>query len=118
MPLKSQVLSGNARLEQAAAGNTVISSAPTADDSVRRLQKALVATLNIKMPVSFPNGQNQEPDGIFGNETYQAVVAFQKMAFPKDARQWDGRVGKLTIAEMDKRLPARGTAEGPRSTVG
>jgi len=33
MPLKSQVLSGNARLEQAAAGNTIISSAPTADDS-------------------------------------------------------------------------------------
>lgn len=116
MALKSRLLAGNARLEQAAAGNAVIKAAPPADDAdaVRRIQKALVAILRIQMPLSFPDGPNQEPDGKFGNETYQAVVSFQKLAFPNDSRQWDGRVGKFTIGEMDQRLPTGGgTAPTP-----
>jgi hypothetical protein len=112
MALQSEILSGNSRLDQAAAGNAVIRAAPPHDDAdaVRRIQKGLVAILRIQMPLSFPNGPNGEPDGKFGNETFQAVIDFQKMAFPNDSRQWDGRVGRLTLGEMDSRLPARGRA--------
>ena len=109
MPLQSKILSGNggnARLEEAAAGGRSIRPAPPHDDvdAVQRIQRALVA-LDHKLPRSFPKGESGDPDGRYGTETMNAVIAFQKKAFPKDPRQWDGRVGQLTLAEMDKRLP-------------
>lgn len=34
-----------------------------------------------------------EPDGIFGTDTQNKTIAFQKKAFPNDKNQWDGIVG-------------------------
>ena len=44
------------------------------------------------------------------------MIAFQKKVFPTDLWQWDGRVGKNTLREMDLRLP-KGPAPIPSSTV-
>lgn len=38
-------------------------------------------------------------DGVFGNDTYKAVVAFQKDAF-SDKKEWDGIVGFKTINKL------------------
>lgn len=107
MPFKSLILAGSPRLEQAAAGGPAVKPAPPPDnpDAVRRIQKALVA-LGFPLPLSFPNGPNQDPDGKYGQETFTAVIAFQRKAFPTDPSQWDGRVGKNTLAKMDAMLPA------------
>lgn len=106
MALRSVILSGNTRLEQVSNGAPSVKRKPPADDidAVRRIQKALVA-LGVPLPNSFPNGPSAEPDGIFGNETHNGVVKFQMTAFAGSASEWDGRVGKATIWEMDKRLP-------------
>ena len=39
-------------------------------------------------------------DGIFGGGTKNAVIAFQKKAFPTDKKQWDGIVGSATRAKL------------------
>jgi peptidoglycan hydrolase-like protein with peptidoglycan-binding domain len=80
--------------------------------AVRALQCALHA-LGAAMPRSFPNGYEKPPDGKYGDETYQAVIAFQKALFPKDPGQWDGRVGKLTLGAMDRALVGKGPAPNP-----
>jgi hypothetical protein len=103
--LKSAVLAGNARLDGAAAGGPSIKKAPPADDpdAVRRIQRALVA-LGFPMPRSFPGGPTSQPDGEFGDETFQRVISFQRREFPKDSGQWDGRCGKDTLGRMDALL--------------
>jgi peptidoglycan hydrolase-like protein with peptidoglycan-binding domain len=109
MPLQSSILAGNARLEQAHAGGPSVKPGPPHDDvdAVRRIQRALVA-LGFSLPLSFPNGPNADPDGIYGSETRQAVVAFQKRAFPNSFSEWDGRTGTKTLTAMDGLLPAAG----------
>lgn len=107
MAFRSPILQGSTRLDQAAApGGRPIRPAPPPDDpeAVRRIQKALRDLLKIPMKKSFVNGPDQEPDGKFGNETREAVIDFQRRAFPNDPRQHDGHVGPLTLAEMDKAL--------------
>lgn len=107
MTLQSAILAGNARLEQAGSGGPSVKRRPPGDeaDAVRRVQNALVA-LGFPLPSSFPNGAGGgAPDGPFGNETFLAVQKFQKQAFPAPPSEWDGRVGKNTLAEMDRRLP-------------
>src|SRR5262249_38262313 len=107
MALRSKFLAGNARLEQAAAGGPSVKPLPVPEDAeaLRRIQRALAA-LGYPLPGSFPGGPQQPRDGRFGPETRAAVVAFQGDVFPDDSQQWDGRVGRLTLAEMDKRLLA------------
>lgn len=39
-------------------------------------------------------------DGHFGEGTRKAVIAFQKMHFPNDARQWDGIIGSNTWKKL------------------
>jgi peptidoglycan hydrolase-like protein with peptidoglycan-binding domain len=113
--LTSDILAGSPRLEEAASGGPSVKKKPLADDpdAVRRIQKALVA-LGFPLPISFAAGPSGEPDGIFGQETYQAVLAFQKREFPKEPGQWDGRVGKNTLARMDKLL---GPSTGDSTTL-
>lgn len=41
-----------------------------------------------------------EEDGSFGTNTYNAVLAVQKHAFPNDSSQWDGQVGTRTWAKL------------------
>jgi putative peptidoglycan binding protein len=105
MALKSQILSGNSRLERAAVGPPSVKPAPPKDDldAVRRIQRALVA-LGHPLPKSFPDGATKDPDGKYGQETYEAVIAFQKRVFPGKPDQWDGRVGKNTLKNMDDKL--------------
>lgn len=100
--LSSTILAGNARLENAAAGGVSVKRAPPADDvdAVRRIQTALVE-LGFNLPFSFMSGT---ADGKFGDETYRAVLEFQRAVFPKDPSQWDGRVGKNTLGKMDEML--------------
>jgi peptidoglycan hydrolase-like protein with peptidoglycan-binding domain len=105
--LQSPMLAGNARLESAAGGGPSVKKAPPADDpdAVARIQKALVA-LGFSLPRSFPAGEDQEPDGKFGDETHSKVIAFQKQVFPNAAGEWDGRCGPKTLAKMDEALLA------------
>jgi hypothetical protein len=68
--------------------------------AVHLVQMALL-DLGVKMPVSTGN-PNSSPDGIFGEETKQAVIKFQKDNKPlKD----DGIIGPKTLLELDKRFP-------------
>ena len=103
--LQSAILAGNARLDSAASGGPSVKKAPPADDpdAVGRIQKGLVA-LGFSMPRSFPAGAAGEPDGKFGDETFQTVLAFQKKAFPNEPGQWDGRCGRNTLGRMDELL--------------
>ena len=39
-------------------------------------------------------------DGIFGNDTYSAVIKFQKKAFPNEPKEWDGIIGTKTWAKL------------------
>ncbi|NZA28593.1 peptidoglycan-binding protein [Luteimonas sp. SJ-92] len=112
MALKSTTLAGSARLEQAAAGGPSVKKGPPHDvaDAVGRIQRALVQ-LGYPMPKSFPGYPAGEPDGIFGAETHATVLAFQKQAFAKEYSQWDGRVGRNTLARMDERLSSAGPEE-------
>jgi peptidoglycan hydrolase-like protein with peptidoglycan-binding domain len=103
MTLKSDILAGSPRLELAASGGPSVRMGAHEPDAVKRIQKALVA-LGFPMPISFPNGPAGEPDGIFGQETYQKVIAFQRREFPKKPAEWDGRVGRNTLARMDELL--------------
>ena len=103
MALQSEILSGNQRLDAAAAGGPSIKKRPPDDDpdAVARIQRALVE-LGHPLPISFGSGM---ADGVFGNETFNAVVAFQKKVFPGQWSEWDGRVGQKTLAKMDEMLP-------------
>ena len=113
MALMSPPLAGSARLEQAAAGGTSVKKGPPHDDpdAVGRIQRALLK-LGASMPKSFPAGPTGEPDGIFGSETYGCVMDFQKREFAGQYSQWDGRVGKNTLAKMDERLASLAPEEG------
>lgn len=111
MPLQSAILSGNQRLEQVLLGAPSVKRKPPADDpdAVRRIQIALVNLGMGPMPKSFPNGHNNAPDGDYGDETVAKVQKFQRTVFPNSPNEWDGRVGKKTLDEMDRRLP-KGTS--------
>ena len=120
--LKSTLLSGNQRLEQASNGPPSIRKRPPDDDAdaVRRIQKALVK-LGFNLPKSFKSGPNAEPDGLYGPETEKAVRDFQKKAFPGKMSEWDGRCGPKTLAAMDARLattaPPKGVFLPPRTEM-
>jgi peptidoglycan hydrolase-like protein with peptidoglycan-binding domain len=114
MALQSEILAGNARLELAANGGPSVKPAPPADDvdAVKRIQRAL-QRLGQPLPKSFPNGPTGEPDGKYGQETFQAVIKFQQQVFPTQPGEWDGRVGKKTLEKMDALLPKKGGAPTP-----
>ena len=113
MALQSAILSGNPRLEAVSNGAPSVKKQPPADDpeAVKAIQRALVE-LGHPLPISYQSGG---PDGIFGNETYNAVIAFQKKVFPGEWKEWDGRVGQKTLAKMDELLPS---AEEPDRFIG
>ncbi len=119
MPLQSTILKGNARLEAVSLGGPAIRRAPPDDDvdAVKRIQKAL-ASLGYPMPNSFPSGPTGEPDGKFGNETHQTVIAFQKKAFPGAVLEWDGRVGPKTLQKLDEALPKTVNPPSPPPPAG
>jgi len=103
--LRHPILAGNMRLQRAAAGPPSVKPQPALEDpdAVRRIQQAL-AQLGF-----FADGADLP--GVFGSGTSAAVVAFQQSAFPADSSQWDGFVGRNTLARLDARLLA---GPGPR----
>ncbi|MDJ0642223.1 MAG: peptidoglycan-binding domain-containing protein [Erythrobacter sp.] len=112
--LKSALLASNARLQQASNGPPSIRKRPPDDDkdAVQRIQKAL-SRFGFKLPKSFPQGPDLEPDGLYGPETEGAVRDFQKQEFAGQMSQWDGRCGPNTLGKMDLRL-----AENPVKPTG
>lgn len=52
-------------------------------------------------------------DGDFGNDTKNAVIAFQKDAFPDEPGEWDGIVGKKTKAAIEKALKEKTSGGKP-----
>jgi len=109
MALQSAILKGNIpnpRLEQAADGPPAIKAGPPDDDveAIQRIQQALVS-VGHPLPRSFASGR---PDGKFRGETKQGVIDFQKRVFSGEPAQWDGRVGKKTLAKLDERLERDG----------
>jgi hypothetical protein len=110
MPLTHPILAGSTRLNEILdKGAPSVKPAPPRDDvgAVQRIQRALVA-LGYGLPKSFPEGPDKDPDGIFGQEVLEAVLAFQKLAFPGHPEEWDGRVGKKVLEKMVENLPKRG----------
>lgn len=65
---------------------------------IHLVQQALV-DLGFPMPIS-SKSEHYSPDGIFGKETDTVVKAFQTKAGLKA----DGKIGPLTIRELDKRI--------------
>jgi hypothetical protein len=114
MALKNPLLSGSPRLRQVSEGGPILKSAPPHDDvdAVQRIQTALRTLTKNPMPKSFVNGPTKPPDGKFGIETHNVVISFQKLAFPNDPREWDGRIGPKTIQKMDAMLPPGGGGGG------
>jgi hypothetical protein len=68
-------------------------------DTVRILQSALIQ-LGHSMRIS--TQKSGSPDGIFGSETDRCVKDFQCKALPQYAP--DGKVGPLTLGQLDTRL--------------
>jgi len=115
MTLQSDILAGSPRLELAASGGPSVKKGEHEPDAVKRIQNGLLA-LGFAMPNSFPNGPGGEPDGIFGQETVNTVIAFQRREFPDKPAEWDGRVGRKTLGRMDELLS--GTGDEPESLPG
>ena len=103
MPLQSTILANNARLENACNGGPSVKKRLPDDDpsAVQAIQRALVE-LGFPLPLSFKSGS---ADGIFGDETFNAVMKFQQKAFPGQWAEWDGRCGPKTLEAMDALLP-------------
>src|SRR5262249_20408274 len=98
---RSLLFSGSDGLRLAANNNPPLRVGSTGD-AVRCLQLALVA-LGHRMPVSVPAG-SKRADGIFGPETQQAVIEFQR----RNGLVPDGVAGRLTLARLDALLVGSG----------
>jgi peptidoglycan hydrolase-like protein with peptidoglycan-binding domain len=112
MPLQSQILANNPRLENANSGGPSVKKRLPDDEpsAVKAIQRALAA-LGHPLPQSFTSG---DADGVFGDETFNAVQKFQQKAFPGQWSEWDGRCGPKTLQAMDERLPKQ-AAPQPKS---
>jgi hypothetical protein len=98
--LKSDFFASSHRLQLAATIGPPVRRGELDSDAVRRVQLALTH-LGFPLPLSFRDGG---PDGIFGAETYAALVAFQKRSFPMQSGEWDGVAGSKTLGQLDSRL--------------
>jgi len=106
MALKSAAFRGNQRLERAALNNPPLAQGEKGH-GVALLQAALI-TLKFHLPVS--TRKHGAPDGIFGPETKNAVMAFQASQ-PLTA---DGIAGKNTITLLDFLLPVAPAPKPPK----
>jgi hypothetical protein len=92
--LKSPRFAGNPRLE-AVYDNSPAMRKGEQGDAVKRVQQALIDD-GLAMPIS--TRKTGEPDGIFGDETYNAVLQFQI----KHQLGKDGVVGRQTLGKLDE----------------
>ena len=63
-------------------------------DEVKYLQEALNSVMNSKLNV----------DGIFGSNTQNALISFQKKVFPNNSSEWDGVYGSKTSKKLSEYL--------------
>ncbi|WP_165225217.1 peptidoglycan-binding domain-containing protein [Aquisphaera insulae] len=114
MALKSDLLRGNARLEQASQGPPSIKPQPAIEDpdAITRIQYALKQLGYLPKTLGTTDDFGDKI-GIFGPVTTAAVKAFQMAAFPGVPSEWDGKVGKGTLAKLDARLSDPGPQPGP-----
>lgn len=97
-----------ARFQQAANNTPTIKKGENNKHAVRILQQALI-DLHFPLPISID--KYDSPDGDFGNETHEAVKAFQRKHFPGETP--DGKVGKNTLSKLDDLLPLPGAPLPP-----
>lgn len=111
MAERHPLFTGVPRLDEAfASPSRTIRPAPPKDDpaAIRRIQRVLAILVGEGfMNKSFPNGFDQEPDGQYGQQTMDAVIRFQKQAFPNKPSEWDGRCGPKTLQALNDALPGR-----------
>lgn len=100
-----------ARFQQAANNTPTIKKGEKDKQAVRILQQALI-DLHFPLPIS--TKKYDSPDGDFGNETHDAVRAFQRKYFPGETP--DGKVGKNTLSKLDDLLPLPGAPLPPLPT--
>ncbi len=108
MALDSPRFKNNARLQQAA-NNSPAMKKLEKGPAVAIVQQALI-DLGFAMPKSTKSGS---PDGDFGSETYNSVVAFQK----KYGLGVDGVVGRQSMTKLDQLLPTT-TPPKPSNNTG
>lgn len=99
MSLTSPRFKGDATLAKVETNQVVLQKGATGTP-VHLVQMALL-DLGFKMPVTTGN-PNNSPDGIFGEETRQIVMDFQKRS---GTLVDDGIVGQKTIRELDRLFP-------------
>jgi peptidoglycan hydrolase-like protein with peptidoglycan-binding domain len=98
MPLTSPRFAGCTRLQQAALNSPALRQGEKGEP-VAIVQRALV-DLGYLMPIT--TKKTGSPDGIYGPETAQVVLQFQK----KHGLSPDGITGKQTLSKLDELLPA------------
>lgn len=108
MPLSSPRFASNSRLQKAA-DNAPPLRRGEIGDGVWSIQKAMI-DLGYPMPIS--TKKFDEPDGIFGDETFKTIYQFQK----DQGLATDGVVGRNTMARLDELFPtgAPPTPQPPR----
>lgn len=99
MGLASKRFAAVQRLESASRNSPPIKMGESGE-GVRVLQLAFMS-LEYPMPISTKN-YTQEPDGIFGAETFSAVKTFQG----RNGLQQDGIVGRDTLGKLDQLFSA------------
>lgn len=100
MPLKSPRFANDPRLQRAAENNPPMGWGESGEP-VRKVQQALI---DLGFPLPLSTRRTGSPDGVFGKETYNAVLAFQR----RERFSADGVVGKDTLGRMDTLLPNAG----------
>jgi hypothetical protein len=106
MPLKSQFLRGDTRLEAAAVSDGAHITPGASGPHVGRIQQALIAL----------DGAAIEPDSKYGPATAAAVLAYkQKRNIVNRSRQTqaDNIVGIMTMASLDQEMLAKETPAEP-----
>ena len=107
MALKSPLLQGNVRLQQASERPPSIAPLPALEPDTQAVQKIQQALVQLGfLPANFGTGAAGglgvvEQFGIFGPVTRDALVQFQKKAFPGVVGAWDGKAGIQTLAKLD-----------------
>ncbi len=97
-----------ARFQKALNNTPTIKKHETEQLVVRRLQQALI---DVGHPLPKSTAKFSTPDGDFGNETFEAVRAFQRRYWPTETP--DGKVGKNTLSKLDDLLPLAGAPLPP-----
>ena len=123
MALKSPLLQGNARLQQASERPPSIAPLPALEPDTQAVQKIQQALVQLRfLPAAFGTGaagglDMAEQFGIFGPVTRDALVQFQKKAFPGVVGAWDGKAGIQTLAKLDAALMRPTPQPGPAPVI-